>query len=451
MNSSVEQLEGNNVKLTVTVPAAEVDKAITQTYTEFSRQAKIPGFRKGRIPRPVIDARFGREAVLAEALEAVVSDSYPLAVNDLGLRTVDRPEFDELDQLDEGKDYTYRANVETRPHLTLSSTDGISVTVPPSKASDHEVDAQVDYMRERFATLEPVEDRGIERDDFVLLSFTSTIDGEGYEGSSVDKYLYETGRGLMPADFENGLLGHKTGEEVHLEFVVPDTSSNPDFVGKTATFEVIVHEVKKKILPAVDDDLASNLGYDSIDEMRAQIRSKMDQQKSMSHMQNVEREARMALAERLEGEVPDSLVKARAADMLEDFRGSVEARNMTLESYMELSGLAAEDVQSDVESSARQSVREELALEALAREKGLEVVEGDIDKELADLSTETSDAEELRERFRGQGALPILEEQIMRRYATRWLMDNIEVVERAPETAEGQTEDAEAEQATAQE
>ncbi len=441
MKTSVEKLEGTNVKLTVTVSAQDVDRAIDGVYASVAQQVKVPGFRKGKAPRPVIDTHVGREQVLREATEAVVNDTYPRAVDAEGLRPIDSPEVDELDIVEPGKEFTYVAQVETRPELALGTHDDITIELPSATASDREIDAQLTYMAERFATLEPVTDRGVQVEDFVLISFVGKVDGEDYEGGTVDKYLYEMSRGLMPIEFDRGLIGVKAGEETRIEFPIPESSSRPDYVGRTATFDVTVHEIKAKTLPPFDDEFAGNVGgFDTLDELRADTRQKMDAQKGLAQMQLKEREARAALAARLEGDVPSVLVESRASAMMRDFATGLEQRGATLEHYVETMGVSPEQIKTDVEAQAIESVREELALEALFREQGMEVTDADIDEELGMLTGQSageSSPEELRQRWEEAGVMGAVREQIMHKKAMMWLLDHVKVTEKL-DTAEGE-------------
>ena len=434
MKTSVEKLEGATAKLTVTVPAEDVDKAIDGVYAAVAKQVKIPGFRAGKAPRPVIDTHVGRDYVLQEATEDVVNSTYSLAVDSEGLRPIESPEISELEPVKPGEEFTYTAEIELRPELTLAPHDDIGLELPPSTATDREIDAQIEYMAERFATLEPAEDRGVQVEDFVLLSFVGKVDGEDYEGNTVDKYLYEMSRGLMPVEFDRGLVGVKPGEETHIEFPIPDSTSQPDFVGRMASFDVTVHEIKAKVLPPIDDEFATNVGgFDSVEELRADLRSKMDAQKGVAHMQLKEREARSALAESLEGDVPEAMVKTRASAMFRDFATGLEQRGTTLEGYVEATGVDPTQIQSDIEAQALQSVREELALEALFREKGMEITDADIDEELALIAgqgDETETPEELRARWEEAGIMTALREQVMQKKAMLWLLDNVTVTEK---------------------
>jgi len=447
LNTTVEQVNDHTVRLTVTVPAADVDSAIARAYKEVAKKVKIPGFRPGKAPRSVIDTHVGRETVLGEAQETVLDESYPAAVEAEGLKVIARPEVGDLDELLEGADFTYEVTVEIKPELTLSSYEGISVTVPPAEASEREVEAQIEHTRERFATLEPVEDRGIADGDFALISFTGTLDGEEYEGNVVEKYLYEVGRGLMPTDFDRGLEGLKAGDTTHVEFEVPAGTDNEEFVGKIAAFDITVHEVKQKVLPDLDDEFAANVGgFDTFDEYKADVKAKLDEAKATGRARMLERAVRAALAERLEGEVPAAMVQARRSSVLGDFIAGLEARGMTFEQYVAATGYEGEKVLKDVEEQSATMVREELALEALFRALGMEVTEDDITGEIERFAEAAEvDVAELRARWDEKSAIEMLTEGIMHRKAIQWLMDpqNVEIIEEEPGAA------AEAEQAVA--
>jgi trigger factor len=397
----------------------------------LSSKVRIPGFRPGKAPRPIIDTHVGRETVLAEALEDTVEDTYPLALDAENLRPIDRPDVGTLEGLEAGKEYTFSAEIDLRPELTLTSLKHLTVTVPPSTASDREIDAQIDYLRDRFATLEPVEDRGVADGDFALISFTGTVDGEAYEGNTVDKYLYEPGRGQMPPEFDAALFGVKSGGNTRAEFPVPETSDNPEFVGKTAAFDVAVHEIKAKKLPEVDDEFAGNVGgFDTAQALRDDVRAKLDENKQAGHVRLVEREARNVLAGRLVGDVPQVMIDNRTDTLAQDFFDQLEEQGYSLEKYLESTGIDPDRLRADLAGEAQTRVRDELALEALAREVGLEVTPESIDAEIAQIAAaQETDAKVLRERLSANGAIPMIVEGLVHRIAVRWLMDNVEVVE----------------------
>lgn len=439
MKTSVEKLGPSKVRLTVTVTVPEVDEAVDAAYKRMAKKVKVPGFRAGKAPRPVIDTHVGREAVIADAQDELLNDSYGKALDAEGIRPIANPEIGEIELMEPGKEFEFVAEVETRPELTLSSIKGLSVTLPSPTASDEEIDAQIDHTRERFATLEPVDDRGVQADDFVLLSFVGKVDGEEYDGNSVDKYLYEMNRGLMPAEFDEGLIGLRPGDEATISFEIPDTSSVEEYVGKTASFDVTVHEVKAKVLPVVDDEFASNVGgFDTVEEMRANLKEQMDRSKAIGRARELERSVRAALAERLEGEVPQQMVENTAGQMMRDFINGLESQGTNLKDYIAATGVSLETIQHDVDEQAAESVRQELALEALFRHQGWEITDADIEDEIMKIAdSRESDPAELRRKWEETGVIAVLREQIMHRRAVEWLVDpaNVEFLEESDEKA----------------
>ncbi len=435
LETNVERIDEQHVKMTVTVSAAEVDEVIGSVYAEAAKSVRIPGFRKGKAPRPVLDNHLGRDAILSDAQEEIISTYYARALSDNDIRPIESPDTGEVDAVVAGEPYTFTAEILTRPELKLSSADDFTVTVEPAKSSDREIDAQIAYSRDRFATLETV-DKAIEADDFALVSFVGTIDGEEYEGNSVDMYLYELNKGLMPPEFDTAMIGHKAGDEVVATFDVPDTSSNPDFVGKQARFAITISEVKAKVLPELDDEFAMNVGgFETFEAYREDIRKTLDESKAAGHMRKIEDAARAALAERVEGDVPESMVRSRANNMVEDFFENLEQRGMSVEQYMEMTGVDAGKIRADIEVEAERRLRTDMGLEALFSAKGMDISEADLEEAIREIAGGQVDAgERMRSQLRDAGALPVVKEQIMHRKALRWLIDNVEVIESDPAT-----------------
>ncbi len=436
LTTSVEPREGVTVRLSVTVSADEVDAAIDRVYKAAAKQVRIPGFRPGKAPKPMVESVLGREYLMAEATESVVNATYPRALDIEALRPIEAPELEELDTVEPGKDFTYYADIEVRPELSLTSTEGFTISLPSKEVSDAELDAQIEVARERFASLEPVEDRGAHSDDFVLISFVGTVEGEPYEGNEVDKYLYEMGRGLMPPEFDAGIIGLRAGDATTVEFTIPDTTSNPEFAGKTARFDITVHEVKRKVLPELDDEFAAQVGgFDSFEEMRKDLAARLGVQKAIAHDREKEHRVRAAAAERLVGDVPEAMIIARQSSMTRDFMTMLENQGMRLDQYVAQAGIDMETFEADMRKQALQSVREDLALEALFRALDFEITDEDIDKELEEVSKATSSTpEEARKRWEDMGLMAVLREQIMHRKAVLWLLDNVEVTEETDTT-----------------
>ncbi len=434
LTTSVERLEGTKVKLTVTVPAELVDESVARTYKAVAKQVRIPGFRPGKAPRPMIDTMVGRDYVMTEATEDVVNTTYPMALDAESLRPIVSPEMEDLDTVEPSQDYSYVAEFEVRPELTLESSKEFSVALPSKEATQGEIDAQITMARERFASLEPVEDRGVGIDDFVLLSFTGTVDGEAYDGNQVDKYLYEMTRGLMPAEFDAGIVGAKPGDERDIEFTIPQTSSNAEFVGKQAGFHVEIHEIKAKRLPEVDDEFAANVGgFDSVDEMIADLKGRIDLQKATDYDRSKERSLRELVAGRLVGDVPEAMIESRHATMMRDFLSMLESREIPVQEYLDTTGITMDDLEADIRVQGEQSVREDLALEALFRDLDMEVSAEDLEAELLEIAESTgTSVEDARKRWEELGLMAVVTEQIMHRKTVQWLLDNATVTLEEP-------------------
>lgn len=433
METTVERIDENKVRLTVTVSVVEVDDVISSVYAETAKRVRIPGFRAGKAPRPILENHVGRDALLADAQEEIISTYYARALSDEDIRPIESPDTGEVDPVVPGEPYAFTAEILTRPEVTLSSADGFAVTVTPAISSEREIDAQIEYTRDRFATLETA-DKAIDPGDFALISFVGTVDGEEYEGSSVDMYLYELSKGLMPAEFDAALIAHEAGDEVHAVFDIPDTSSNPDFVGKEVSFTITVHEVKAKVLPELDDEFARSVGgFETFEAYRDDIRATLDKSKATGHMRKIEDAARAALGERVEGEVPEAMVRARANNMVEDFFETLEQRGMSVEQYMEITGVDAGQVRADIEVESENRLRVDLGLEALFRMKGMDISEDDLGEAIREIAGGEAEAtDRMREKLRDAGALPVVREQIMHRKALRWLIDTVEVIEEEP-------------------
>jgi trigger factor len=425
--------------MTVDHTAEEVNDAIADAYVRMARALKLPGFRPGKAPRPIIDTHVGREKVLAEALEELVERSYPKALDEEMLRPIERPDTGALDGLVEGEGHSYTAEFDCRPDLTLSSIEGLVATVPPATTSDAEIDAQIDYLRDRFATLEVVKDRGIADGDFALLSFTGTVDGKPADDLTVDKYLYEVGKGIMPPEFDRALIGAKAEAKLHVEFPVPETAANTDYVGKPASFDIEVHEIKAKALAEANDEFAGNVGgFETIAELREDIRTKLDENKATARVRLVERAARDALTARLEGDIPDQLVESRTGAMSEEFFDSLQEQGMNMQDYLEAVGLTEEQIHTDISREARLRVADELALEALFRQADLVFTDEELDAEIEKLAEgDKVPVAEMRQRLVETGVMAYLREKLMQQHATRWLMDHVEIVEEEPGAAAG--------------
>ena len=453
--SSVERKDDGRAKLNVVVEAKKVDAAIAKEFRSLAKQLRIPGFRPGKAPRSVIEGQVGREYVLAQALEAVVNETYPLAVDKEELRTAGKVDFNDPAELVEGEDYSYTVEVALRPELSLKSTN-IKITMVPKEATEKEIDAQVEGTLERFATYPALEDKDatIGEDSFITFTAESTIDGEEYDGSTINHQLYQLGQGMMPEDFDKGLLGAKADDQLKIEFVLEDTGQNSEFAGKTISFDLYVDEINEKVLPEVNDDFAKQTGFDTVEDMRNEIKSYIESQKSQNWDRAQDDKLLEALAEQLVGEPTQDLIDSRADAMIEEFSNMLEQNNMNLSDYLEQANIDPEQYQADMEEQASISVSNDLALEALAREKDLvpddEALTEEFEQAAAADKESKLNAKTLRESWEKRGMLTTLRDDLSRRNAMKWLRDNAEIIieEAAEEAVEEKPKKAPAKKTT---
>jgi len=425
--SKFEALDDGKVRLTATVDVATVDAVIAKIYRDAAKKYKFPGFRPGKAPRSVVEKAVGTEYAGVMATDEVINASFPQLIDEAGYRVIGRPSFDEEAFIEEGQDFVYTVEFEVRPVCTLKSTK-VKATMPPREATDTEVDAQVDTIRGRFAQLKKTKSRTIKDDDFVLLSFTSMIDGEPYEGSEVENYPYQLGKNMMPPEFEEAIVGAKPGDTVETEFVLEDSGENTEFAGKTITFSITLHEIQAPELPEVNDDLAQMSGFENVEEMRAEIKKSIDDKKAGSYDNVLRQRLASALGEQLKGDIPEVLIEARANTLKRELAQMLQQNDMTLEQYIAATGTAPEEFEKDVITQAEMALSEELALEALARAEKLEPSDKDIAKEFEKMAKESDvTAAQMQERFEEAALMTTLRDDLARRNAVEWLVEHAEI------------------------
>ena len=337
METKVEALEDNRVKVTVTVDAKEIDGRIKKTYKDFAYKYSFPGFRRGKAPRPVIDNALGAEAVRATVTDEVVNETYPLVVDESNLYPVAKPEFEDGGLVEPGKPYVFGFTLAVKPELELSSYEAVEVELPAEGATDAEVDEQVESLREHYYTFEDASAATkIKEGGFADLAIKAADDaGEAIESLATESRIYGLGSGLFPEAFDQELVGMKKGQTKSFVIDVPAESSTllAQVAGKTAkvAFDVEVKAVKTKELPEVTDEWAKDtLGFENVEDLRARIAESIAQQKADVLPRMKENACLAVLSERLEGEVPQAMAEDSETSLLQDFFQQLQRQNMTL-------------------------------------------------------------------------------------------------------------------------
>lgn len=434
METKVEALQDNRVKVTVTVDAKEIDNHIKKTYKDFAYKYNFPGFRRGKAPRPVIDNALGAEAVRATVTDAVVNETYPLVVDENNLYPIDKPEFEDGGLVESGKPYVFEFTLGVKPEFELSSYEAVEVELPAEGASDAEIDEQIESLREHYYDFKdaPAATK-IKEGGFADLAIKATDDaGEPLESLSSESRIYGLGSGLFPESFDQELIGMKKGQSKSFSVDVPVGSSTllAQVAGKTekVAFEVEVKVVKNKELPEVTDEWAKEtLGFENVDDLRARISESIAQQKSDVLPRMKENACLAVLVDRLQGEVPQGMAEDSEASLLQDFFQQLQRQGMSFDTYLMQQGITSDQFKEDVKKQALDMAKQDLALDAWARH--FEIVATDVDVTMEFAKSGVEDPEALEEDWRKNGQLHLIRQGISRTRAMADVMDKAKVTE----------------------
>ncbi len=421
MKATVEPLEGNKVKLSVEVDESEFDKAVDTALRKIAQEVRIPGFRPGKAPRRLLEARMGKASVRQEAMREALPEYYAEAVRQTEIDAIAPPEIDVRSGDAEGP-LAFDAVVEVRPQVSLVGYQGLRVAIPSPEVSDEELERQIHRLRHGSGQLVEA-DRPAQAGDHLTLNLQGFRAGESDPTISADDYLYELGSGSIATDLDDRLLGAKPGDIV--EFETKDGADN------AVAFKVLVKDLKELVLPEVTDEWAAEASeFDTVAELEADLRRRMGEVKRVQAAMAVREEALKALAELVDEEVPEALVSAEMERRLHDLAGRVEAQGGTLAQYLQATGQSQEQLLHDLRTTAADSVRADLALRALADAEGIEATVDDVEAELAGLAERMDQTPEaLRRQLEQVDQMPAVRSDIRKSKALAWLVERVEVVD----------------------
>ncbi len=432
MKTSVEPLDPVQVKLTVEVEPKRVKKAFDAAAREIAKQVEIPGFRKGKVPRRLLEQRFGEGVIAQQAMENALSDYYAEALQQEEIAAVSQPEVD-VEHFDEEEGCTFTATIEVRPEIEPPDHTGISVTFPEWDVDDEDVDAQLEQLRERFAEVEEVE-RAAEHGDLVTIDLKVEVDGQELEGARVEDALYEIGSQGVTPKLDEELIGVEAGSELTYEDNLPE--EYPEHGGEPATFHVTVKDVREKTLPELDDDFATTASeFDTIDELTKDVRDALLRRKIQSAQHELRGrivEAYLALAD---VPLPPSMVETDKAARIQQIEQQAEQFGMDMEQLLGMQDTSREDFEATAEEQAQSAVKAQLVLDALAVELDVDVETADIEAEInRHAEANNMPPQQIASIIQQQGSLPALIGDILRRKA-------IDEVVKAADVEGGPSED----------
>jgi len=368
VKTDVEELSPTRVRLSVEVPFDELKPSLDKAYREVSRQVRIPGFRPGRVPPPVIDSRIGRDVVLSQAVNDALPDLYAKAVAEGDVSVLGQPEV-EITRLDDGKELTFTAEVDIRPRFELPDLSSLSVTVDNTLVSPDEVAEYLGQLQERFASLKAVQ-RSVQADDYVSIDLSASVDGEPVEDAQASGLSYQVGSESLLDGLDTALIGMAAGESATFRTEL----AGGEFAGREADVTVTVHSVKVKEVPGLDDDFAQLASeFDTLGELRASTRAQLERAKSAQQVMQARDRALEAVLERIDIPLPDSVVQEEATRNRDSLLDQLERAGATLEGYLEMSNQTEEQFEADLDQRARNAVKVSLVLDQVARQEDLSV------------------------------------------------------------------------------
>ena len=383
MSLQVERLEHNMAKLTIEVPAEEVEKALQAAYLKERGKISLPGFRKGRVPRQMIEKMYGPEVFYDEAANRMISEAYAKAYDECELELVSQPKI-EITQLEKGKEFIFTAEVAVKPEVKLGEYKGLKVDKVSTRVTQKEVDEEIDKERERNARTIDVTDRAVQDKDQITLDLEDFVDGVAFEGGKASDYPLTIGSGAFIPGFEDQLIGANIDEEKEINVTFPEEYQAKELAGKAAVFKCTVHSIKAKELPELDDEFVSDVSEKSetVDAYKAEVKAKIKERKENEGKQKREDQSVEQAVANAEMDIPEAMISFQSRQMVDDFARRIMQQGMTMEQYFQFTGLSEEKMMEEFKPEAEKRIRTRLTLEAIVAAENIEVSEERLDEEL---------------------------------------------------------------------
>ncbi|MEH7273008.1 trigger factor [Neobacillus vireti] len=378
-----EKLEGNTGVLTVEVSAEKVNEGLTAAFNKVVKQVNVPGFRKGKMPRPMFEKRFGVESLYQDALDILLPEAYGNAIDEAGIEPIDRPDID-IEQMEKGKELIFKATVQVKPEVTLGEYKGLEVEELDTNVTDEDVAKELETLQNRQAELVVKEEGTAELGDTVVLDFEGFVDGEAFEGGKAENHSLELGSGSFIPGFEEQLVGVAAGESKDVEVSFPEEYHAAELAGKPAVFKVTVHEIKGKELPELDDEFAKDVDdeVETLDALKEKIRTRLEDSKKHEAEHHLRDTLVEKAAENAQVEIPEVMVTNEVNRMLQEFEQRLQMQGMNLELYFQFSGQDENALREQMKEEAQNRVRVALTLEAIAKAENIEATDEDVNAEL---------------------------------------------------------------------
>ncbi|MEJ8554538.1 trigger factor [Tepidibacter sp. Z1-5] len=403
MNAELIKKEQNEVTLKLTIGKDEFKKANDKAYDKLKGRFNVAGFRKGKAPKKLIEAQYGKGVFFDEAINIVFPEAYSKAIEDLKLDPVDRPELD-VEEIGEDKDLVLIAKVTVKPEVKLGEYKGIEVNKIEYTVKEEDVDNKIEEMRNQNSRLVNVEDRAVANDDTAVIDFEGFVDGEAFAGGKGENHNLVIGSGAFIPGFEEQLVGANVGDEVKVNVTFPTEYHAENLAGKEAVFVVNVKEIKVKEMPALDDEFAKDVSeFDTLEELKNDVKAKLEENAKKNEEAELRNKAIEKAAEMAEIDIPEAMVDNQVNNMLRDFDQQLQMQGLNLENYIKFTGMKIEDLKAQMREDAQNRVKTSLVLEAISEKEGIEVSDEELNNEIAQMATMYKmEADKFKETLREQ-------------------------------------------------
>lgn len=424
MSLQVERLEHNMAKMTIEVAAEEVEKALQAAYLKERGKITLPGFRKGKVPRQMIEKMYGPEIFYDEAANHLVSDAYGKAYDECELDLVSQPKI-EIVQMEKGKPFIFTAEVAVKPEVTLGEYKGLTVDKADVEVTEADVMAEIDKERERSARTIEVTDRAVEDKDMIKLDFEGFVDGVAFAGGKGTDYDLTIGSKTFIPGFEEQLIGAQIGEEMEVNVTFPEGYQAEELAGKPAVFKCTVKAIQAKELPELDDEFASDVSeFETVAEYKADVEKKLRETKEKQAKAQRENQAIEKAAANAEIDIPQAMIDMQAKQQMDDFAMRVQQQGLSMEQYFQFTGLSAEKMMDEFKPQAESRIRTRLVLEAVAKAEAIEISDERLDEELAKMAeTYKMEVDKLKE-FMGENEKAQMKEDLAVQEAVKVIADS---------------------------
>ncbi|MGE5548987.1 MAG: trigger factor [Bacteroidota bacterium] len=428
MRSNVERLAKNHVSVEIGLDPAEVDQALDKAYLKVVRKVKVPGFRQGKVPRPILEAQYGKEILYEDAAEIMIPDAYRRAIDEHKLEPIDQPELTVVEPLIQGKPFVFKATVPVLPEVILGKYTGIKAEKPARTVSDEEVTSRLEAMREQYAELVLSEHDALENGDYAVVDFDGFMDGAPFRGGSATGYTIEIGGGGYLPGFAEGMLGMRPEETREVKVQFPEDYHAKDLAGKEAVFRVVLREIKRKELPALDEDFAKSLGHDSVEALTASVRSSLQAAADREGERTFSERVLEQVVAEAKVEIPEVLIARQVEHRLESLKRNVEYQGMKYDQYLADLGKNEDELKDDARPQAEEEVRRELVLDAIRKAESIQPTEEEIQKRVEELATisRVKDAGGFRRALERSGRLSAIVENLAREKTIKFLVEKAE-------------------------